>query len=144
MPRQLKIKTHEMGELELYLIYQYVDTWEEEWKPLQGAAITSLLTVVSQEMMTHALKGLTIPFIKALGIPPVGALRKLPNPQCDKRVLCPFYRKKECVPVAKAMPSCFEPAGIEDLDARRLAGDLVRMWREGVYIVVVVHPEPID
>lgn len=141
MPRQLNLKTHEMGNLELYLIYQYGELWEEEWRPLQGEKITSLLTVVSKEMMDHALKGLTRPFIKALGIPPEGALRKLPNGTCDKRIMCPFYRKKECVPLFKKMPSCFEPAGVEDLEARRLAGLLVRMWREGVYLVVVVHPE---
>lgn len=141
MPRQLSLKTHEMGDLELYLIYQYGDLWEEEWRPLQGEAITSLLTVVPQEMMDHALKGLTRPFIKSLGIPPEGALRKLPNKLCDKRIMCPFYRKKECVPLFKKMPECFEPAGIADLEARRLAGLLVRMWREGVYLVVVVHPE---
>lgn len=144
MPRQLSLKTHEMGDLELYLIYQYGKVWEEEWRPLQGEAITKLLTVVSQEMMDYALKGLTRPFIKVLGIPPEGALRKLPNSLCDRRMLCPFYRKKECVPLYKKMPSCFEPAGIEDLEARRLAGDLVRMWREGVYLVVVVHPEVVE
>lgn len=141
MPRQLSLKTHEMGSLELYLIYQYGELWEEEWRPLQGEAITSLLTVVTQEMMDHALKGFTRPFVKSLGIPPEGALRKLPNGTCDKRIMCPFYRKKECTPLFKTMPMCFEPAGIEDLEARRLAGLLVRMWREGVYLVVVVHPE---
>jgi hypothetical protein len=141
VPRQVKLKTHEMGDLELYLIYQYGELWEEEWRLLQGEAITSLLTVVSKEMMDYALKGLTRPFIKSLGIPPEGALRKLPNSICDKRIMCPFYRKKECIPLFKKMPMCFEPAGIKDLEARRLAGLLVRMWREGVYLVVVVHPE---
>jgi hypothetical protein len=141
VPRKLNLKTQEIGTLELYLIYQYGDLWEEEWRPLQGETITSLLTVVSQEMMNHALKGLTRPFVKALGIPPEGALRKLPNAACDKRGICPFYHKKECVPLFKKMPSCFEPAGIQDLEARQLGGSLVRMWREGVYLIVVVHPE---
>jgi hypothetical protein len=141
VPRQLSLKTHEMGTLELYLIYQYGDLWEVAWRPLQGESITSLLTVVTQEMMDHALKGLTRPFVKALGIPPEGALRKLPNPTCDRKVICPFYHKKECNPLFKSMPSCFEPAGILDLEARQLAGSMVRMWREGVYLVVVVHPE---
>lgn len=143
MPRQLKLKTHEMGDLDLYLIYQYGDDWEEEWRPLQGDPITSLLTVIPQEMMDHALKGLTRPFIKALGIPPEGALRRLPSSLCDKRAHCPFYRKKECVPLYKKMPQCFEPSGIADLEARRLAGSLVQMWREGVYLVVVVHSGPV-
>jgi hypothetical protein len=144
VPRQLNLKTHEIGDLDLYLIYQYGEIWEEEWSPLQGQAITKLLTVVSQEMMDHALKGLTGPFVKALGIPPEGALRKLPNHLCDRRGVCPFYHKKECLPLYKKMPSCFEPSGIEDLEARRLAGILVRMWREGVYLVVVVHPEVVE
>lgn len=144
MPRELNLNTHEMGDLNLYLIYQYGEVWEEEWRPLQGEAITKLLTVVSQEMMDHALKGFTRPFIKALGIPPEGALRKLPNSLCDRRIHCPFYHKKECVPLYKKMPSCFEPAGIEDLEARRLAGDFVRMWRAGVYLVVVVHSELVE
>lgn len=137
MPRQLKLKTQEMGDLELYLIYQYGDVWEEEWRPLQGAVITSLLTVIPLEMMDHALRGFTRPLIKSLGLPPEGALRKLPNGLCDKRIMCPFYRKKECVPLFKKMPLCFEPAGIDDLEARRLAGSLVRMWREGVRPIVL-------
>ena len=93
--------------------------------------------------MDNALKGLTRPLVKSLGIPPEGALRKLPSSLCDKRSHCPFYRRKECVPLYKKMPECFEPSGIEDLEARRLAGSLVRMWREGVYLVVVVYPGPV-
>ena len=140
MPRRLTIKTNELQDLPLYLIYQYGENWEEEWKPLQGAAITSLLTVVSQEDMTHALKGWTKPLFQALGLAPEFALRKLPSFDCDKKKICPLHDKKNCTPRSKKMPWCFEPSGIEDLDARSLAGDLIKLWREGVYIVVVIHP----
>ncbi len=139
MPRELTIKTNELADLSLYLIYQYGGNWEEEWRPLQGSPITSLLTVVSQEDMTHALKGWTKPLVKALKLAPEFALRKLPNFKCDRRKICPVYDKKECTPKSKKMPICFEPSGIEDLEARRLGGELIRRWREGVYVVVVVH-----
>jgi hypothetical protein len=139
MPRSLTIKTNELMDLSLYLIYQYGDNWEEEWKPLQGSSITSLLTLISQEDMTHALKGWTKPLFKALGLAPEFALRKLPNFNCDKKKICRYYDKKNCTPKSKKMPWCFEPSGIEDLEARRLGGELIRLWREGVYVVVVVH-----
>ena len=89
MPRKLTLKTNELDDLPLYLIYQYGDNWEEEWKPLQGFPITSLLTVVSQDDMTHALKGWTKPLFKALNLAPEFALRKLPSFDCDKRRSAP-------------------------------------------------------
>jgi hypothetical protein len=130
-----------MGDLDLYLIYQTGEHWEAEWKPLQGDPITELLTVVSLETMTHALKGLSRPLIQSLGIPPEGALRKLPNKKCYQRGPCPFYDKKRCQPTAKSMPWCFEPDDIEDVPARKLASSLIKMWREGVYVVVVQQEE---
>lgn len=139
MSRTLTIKTNELEDLSLYLIYQYGDNWEEEWKPLQGCPITSLLTLVSQDDMTHALKGWTKPLFKALGLAPEFALRKLPNFDCDKKKICQYHDKKNCTPKSKKMPWCFEPSGIEDLEARRLGGELIKLWREGVYVVVVVH-----
>lgn len=143
MPRQLKLKTNELGDLDLFLIYQYGDTWEEAWKPAQGLPITTLLTVVTKELMDHALKGWTSPLVKALGISPEGAIRKLPvvNRTCERKDPCPFYRPKECLPTFPKMPWCFEPGGIEDPNARSLAAEVVRLWRLGVYIVVVTHAE---
>jgi len=143
VPRRLKVKTAEMGDLELYLIYQYGQRWEETWVPAQGLEATNLLTVVDKAVMDHALAGWSSPLVKALGIPPEGALRKLPvgNRVCERRDPCPFYRPKECVPLHSKMPWCFEPSGIEDPNARRLIAELVKFWREGVYTVVVVDAE---
>lgn len=137
MPRRLKIKTHEMGDLELYLIYQYGEYWEDSWLALQGDPITELLTVVSKETMDHALVGWSKPLVMALGIPPEGALRKLPDPQCFSRKMCPFYNKRWCLPLSKNLPHCYGPASIDDFDARNLGGELVSLWREGVYVVLV-------
>lgn len=142
MPRRLKVKTKEMGDMELYLIYQEGKDWESEWRPLQGAEITSLLTVISKETLDHVLAGWSKPFTTALGIPPDGALRKLPQSRCYQRLPCPFYQPKICLPTAKEMPWCFEPDGIDDTVSRKLASTLVSLWREGVYIVVVQEGVP--
>jgi hypothetical protein len=137
--RRLKLKTAELGDLELFLIYQYGDKWESDWLPLQGQVITGLLTVATQELMDHALRGWTSPLAKSLGVPPEGAIRKLPSQLCYRRDPCPFHQKKTCIPTHPKMPWCFEPETIEDPNARSLAAELVRLWREGVYIVVVIH-----
>jgi hypothetical protein len=139
--RQLLLKTFEAGDLELFLIYQYGEEWEEEWRPLQHENLVSLVTVVSQETMDHALHGLSLPLVRALGISPEGALRKLPSKTCERKKTCPFYRKKDCHPLAGKMPWCFEPEGIGDPVARQLAGNLIGLWRKKVYILVVVHAQ---
>jgi hypothetical protein len=141
MPRRLRVKTREMGDLELYLIYQYGDTWEDEWVILQEESITSLLTVTTKEDMDHALRGWSWPLTSKLGISPEGALRKLPSKQCYRRSTCPFYEKKSCVPSSKSLPTCFEPEGIDDEEMRKKAAEIIGMWRESVYVVVVVEAE---
>lgn len=139
MPRRLKVSTVEMGELELYLIYDEGGVWEEEWRPLQGTDLTGLMTVVSKEDMDHCLRGWTAPFFKALGLPPWGVLKKLPlaAQKCGQRAQCPMYDRKLCFPTAKRLPWCFEPDVSEDGEARRLASELIKFWREGVYVVLV-------
>ena len=137
MPRRLKAKTQEMGDLELYLIYQEGEHWEKQWRPLQGEPITSLLMVVTKEDMDHLLYGWSKPFMQKIGIPPEGALRKLPSSLCYQRVPCPFHDRRYCTSKSKEIRICFEPDTIEDLEKRKLAADLVRLWKEGVYIVVV-------
>ena len=140
MPRRLKLKTPELGDLELYLIYQYGEKWEDTWALAQGLPATSLLTFVDKGVMDHALVGWTSPLVKALGLPPAGCLRKLPieNRVCERRDPCPFYRPKECVPTHTKMPWCFQPEGIEDPNARQLVAELIKFWKEGVYTIVVV------
>lgn len=128
--------------MELYLIYQEDGVWESEWKPLQGDPITELLTVITKETLDHVLAGWSKPLTTTLGIPPDGALRKLPHALCYQRVPCPFYVRKNCSPTSKAMPWCFEPDGIEDLVSRKLASILVSLWREGVYVLVVQEGVP--
>jgi hypothetical protein len=138
MPRQLTIPTQEMGDLELYLIYKHGCAFEPEWSGLEQApAIVALLTLVSKEDMTHALAGWSRPLVRALGIPPEGALRKLPSNICWSMKTCPFYRVKDCHPIAKGMPWCFTPSSVENEVARTLSAELIKLWRVGVYTVIV-------
>ncbi len=137
MPRRLKVSTRELGPLELYLVYAKGSEWEPEWKPLQGTEIGDLFTVVTKEVMDHALWGFSRPLVDALGLPPQGALRKMPHPQCSARVGCPFYEPRDCVPAGKNLPHCYRPEGLTSDESRGLAYEAVRLWREGVYIAVV-------
>lgn len=140
MPRRLKVPTAEMGPLELYLIYQYGDAYEPTWKPLQGHPLTSLFTVVPEDTMAHVLKGFSRPFVQALGLPPVGCLRKIPTDyrECAHKAECQFYDPKVCLPTAKKLPNCYQLTGVEAV-AAQLGHEVVFYWREGVYIVVVTH-----
>lgn len=142
MPRRLKVQTREMGMLELYLIYNEGGLWEEEWRPLQTYGdLVEQMPCVSKEQMEHALIGWTRPLIDALGPAPKGLLLKLPlvTRECCARETCPFFRPKDCISLSKRAPWCFQPNGIADLDVRKLAAEVIKMWREGVYTVVVLE-----
>lgn len=139
MPRRLKLIPKELGELQLYLIYDYDGVWEEHWRPLQGHPFTDVFTRISKEVMDHALKGWTKPLVDALGLPPAGALRRLPDAskQCARRAHCTLYIPRHCVPTSDLMPWCYEPDGIAKESDRHLAAEAISLWREGVYILVV-------
>jgi hypothetical protein len=144
MPRRLTIKTNEKGDLPLYLIYaDGTGHWEQEWASAQDLELSSLLTTVPKETMDHALAGWTKPLVDALGIPPEGALRKLPvaNRVCGVRKRCPYYEPNKCVPLHQKMPWCFEPDGLKSDESRHFAARLIQLWREKVYVVVVTHAD---
>lgn len=125
-----------MGRIELYLIYSVGGEWEEEWRGLQGVLN---LPEVSKEDMDHALYGWTRPLVDQLGPPPEGMLRKLPSQRCANEKTCPFYNRKDCTALSKKMPWCFEP---ESLEPGNLSGEVVKLWRQQVYVLVV--KEPVD
>lgn len=137
MPRRLRLVTREAGTLEVQAIYQMGDVWEAAWAPLQATGFAEVFSSVSDEVMNHAIRGYTKPFVEALGLPPQGALRKLPKEhrQCEQRLRCPSFTPG-CVTTDPKMPDCFQPSGVPE-GARTLAYEAVRLWREGVYIVVV-------
>lgn len=140
MPRRLKVSTRELGMVEMFLIYAKGDEWEPEWKPLQGTEVGALFTVLTKEVMEHALWGYSKPLVEALGLPPKGALRKMPHPLCTNRNGCIFYEARDCVPTGRNLPHCYQPEGLSSDQSRSLAYEAVSLWREGVYIAVVQEP----
>lgn len=125
-----------MGTLQLYLIYSYAGTWEAEWAPMKGVLD---LPIVSVETMNHALRGWTRPLVDALGPAPQGRLLLMPRSarHCALRTTCPSFDPKRCGPLLKKMPWCFEPDGVE---ARLLVTEVINLWRDEVYVVVVEEP----
>jgi hypothetical protein len=130
-----------MGQVELFLIYSYGGTWEEEWRGLQGLDVTRLFTMVDHDVVESAIRGWSKPLVTALGTQPKGCLMKLPSKTCAHAKTCSMYEAPNCLSTAKKMPWCFEPDGF-DSSVRPRVAEIVRMWREGVYVVVV--EEPID
>ena len=140
MPRRLRVSTRELGMVEMYIIYAKGDVWEDEWRALQGTEIAALFTVIPKEVMDHALWGYSKPLVDALGLPPKGALMKMPHPLCRNRIGCTFYEPRDCVPTGRNLPHCYQPEGLLADQSRELAYVAVRFWREGVYIAVVKEP----
>lgn len=131
MPRRLSLPSPELIRIELYFIYSYNGTWEEQWKPLQGAID---IPVVSKEIVDHALHGWTHPLVNELGPPPEGMLRKLPSEHCANGSNCTFYDVSRCKVLSKKMPWCFEPKGITP---GNLATEVIQLWKTGVYVLIV-------
>jgi hypothetical protein len=138
MPRRVLVKTREMGQLALHLVRQEAGVWEPEWDDLRGTAIADLFTVVTREVIEQALQGYTKPLILALGLPPDGALRKLPPEAkiCSQRRTCSLWDAQCCFPVAKKMPWCFQPSGLPPK-----ASEAIQIWRERVYLVVALEEQ---
>ena len=136
MPRRLQIPSAEMGILQLYLIYSYAGVWEAEWAPMRGVLD---LPAVGVDVMNHALRGWTRPLVDALGPAPAGRLLLMPKVarDCGLRSTCPLFNAKHCGALKKKKPWCFEPDGLE---ARLLVAEIINLWREEVYVVLVEEP----
>lgn len=128
-----------MGELRLLLISTEKDgSWEAEWEPLRGTTFGEQFSLVSKAAVEHVLHGWSKPLSDALGIPPEGALKKIPSESrvCFRRNVCPIFDSKQCFPEAKNMPWCFEPDGVAAEPVRYAATRAFEHWRDRVYLVV--------
>lgn len=143
MARLMKLPTLERGEIIVLAITERDGQWEPEWEPLRETVYGRQFTAVSRETLEHALRGFSRPLSDALGIPPVGALRKIPGPSraCYARRKCPFYEPHACHPQAAKMPWCFEPDDINDKKVRQSAAQAIEQWREGVYLLAVNYDD---
>lgn len=136
----MRVRTNEMGFLELYLIYERAGAYEEYWRPLQAVQeVSKLFAVLSNEQMEQALQGWSRPLVNALGPPPDGALLKLPKAsrKCAHEKGCTLYQPEACGTLLKGLPWCFNPAGFEDDTVQKRMSEIIFLWREGVYVVVV-------
>ncbi len=138
MARQIKLQTREMGDLHLMLVRSKAGVWEAAWEPLRTSRYAEYLLVTTKEMVDHALHGWTSPLVKALGPSPQLILHRLSpdSRQCALSGKCIFYRKADCIPKAPKMPTCFEPVGVPP----EIGQELIRLWRESVYVVIVEEP----
>lgn len=140
MPRRLKVKTTEKGFLEVYVITESPEgKWELGWENLRSTFIGRLISRVPRSVFNHVLNGYSQPFVDALGLPPEGALQKLPSQACGRQRGCSLYQPRNCIVSSKKLPWCYEPAGMDDVGAvgKRMAGELVFFWKEGVYVIAV-------
>ena len=140
MPRRLKALTNEKGPLEIYAITEGADgRWEEGWEEIQATLLGRLISRVPRSAFNHLLNGDSQPFIAILGMPPVGALLKLPSTACAKQRGCALYQKRTCFVGSPKLPWCYEPAGFDAMtsSARKMASDLIFLWKEQVYVIAV-------
>ena len=135
----MKLPSREKGDLEVLVIRSRGGVWEGDWDLLRGTVVGDLFSKTTQVELDHILRGFSKPFVDALGIPPVGALLKLPSSECAKRRGCTFYDARKChVTVKKdVLPLCFELALNLPPEAQTLLTEVVFQWRQGVYLVVV-------
>lgn len=127
-----------MGEVSLLVTWEKDGKWEPELEVLRGTPIGGLLSVIDDGVFQHALRGYSRPLVDVLGIPPEGALRKLPDAasDCALRHTCPFHEAR-CKLSSKLMPWCFEPEGFSDPELRKAVTKVIEEWRGNVYVVVV-------
>lgn len=121
--RLLTLKSVERGDLSLAVLY------ENDFKGLRGAGIYKHVPKVPRHVLQEAILGYTRPLITLLGPAPMYLMHSV-NQGCAHEKVCVFFDKKDCFLTARNTPSCFQPAG-EPSDS----AELVRLWREGRYVI---------
>jgi hypothetical protein len=134
--RRLKVSTQALGTLEVFAIREENSLWEPYWEPVRNTRVGDLVSKVPATALEHALHGWSVPFEKALELPPAGCLHKLALTYniCERRRSCSSWHFEACNLLAKNMPICFQP---RDLPSE--CGEIVRFWRESVYCIVVLE-----
>lgn len=134
----MKLPTVELGPLEVLTIRETNGRWEGDWEVLRETPLGRHFSHVTKEQLDHVLYGFSKPFAEALGLPPEGALAKLPSPRCNKQEKCSLHDPRKCLVTSSKLPWCYEPAGLDlPEEALSMASEAVFRWREKVYLVVV-------
>jgi len=107
---------------------------------LKGTDWEDLLPIVPGAALSDALHGDAQPLMRKIGREPRVLLRLAPEPRfCAEFKRCITKAEKDCHPCA-TVPDCYEPPGVSP-EAQRAANYLVRMWRDGRYVVIVEGEE---
>jgi len=138
---RFKLPGDEWGEVEVVRILpRDGDIWGV-FAPLKDTPWGDQLPTVSGESLSHALHGMTTPFMTEVGRPPYVLLKRIPEGyrRCNMWDGCISYREALCQPCRK-LPDCYEPPDL-DPEATQCANFLARMWKEEVYVVLVEGAE---
>ena len=116
---------------------------DHPWGDLQflvGTDWEPLFPRVSAAVLDQALRGYATPLMRVLGPPPKALVKRLPVKEklCAQRASCINYTV-DCVPGPK-VPECWESSTYTAPQAS-IVNNIVRLWKEGVVIVVPL-PEP--
>ncbi len=109
---------------------------------LKGTPWGDRIALVPGDLMSQALHGRATPLMRAIGPPPNGLMRQIPEPHrmCALgKPGCVLYRKTDCHPCAK-MPDCYVPPGL-DRHQQFIASLVALAWKENRYVVVVTGDE---
>lgn len=108
---------------------------------LRGTPWEPLIPLIPNHIFDQALRGFATPLMRILGPPPKAFVKRLPLAEvpCAMRTAC-ISHSSNCVPGPKT-PECWEPSTFFGTEAETVSA-LVRLWRDGV-VVIVVLPEVI-
>ncbi len=105
---------------------------------LEGTHMGNLINVVPGPAFANATRGHATPLMNAIGRPPKRCLQMLGSGYQRCRVKECAMRTDRCVPGPRT-PLCFVPDThtSESPDIGGLEATIIRLWVEGVYVIVV-------
>lgn len=113
---------------------------EDPWgilAPLKGLEPWGdLIPVISEDIYDQAVRGYVTPLMKVIGYAPKDCAKKVAGEAsfCKIRKKC-INACEDCHPGPK-MPDCWE-APLTDFYTSNAASSLARLWRDGIYVIVV-------
>jgi hypothetical protein len=135
--RRVKLDTPEWGEVKIMVAIPRDGNPWGVLAPLQDTAWGEQISVVSGEVLSHALHGWVVPLMKVIGIDPGRRACYIPNDENE----CALIReclgaRSYCFAASNITPSCYEPIGADPI-----AKDVMLAWQDGWYVLVVEGPE---
>ena len=137
--REIKLSSGPQWGTDVFLL-RPTPTKGDAWgilAPLRGTRWEQTITVISGEVLSHALHGHTMPLIRALKAGPKAQMIKMQDQDCLLKSGQCLGASGDCHPCSK-VPDCYA-APLEDLEARHAASVVALAWRKGYHVVVVTE-----